>query len=113
MSVLCSGQTKVLEQLGEKQDFEAELSSKGYRHEEFMLHVPASRGSDSDAEWNLRYEVKVTHTPTRTVRAYWAGPRENWVARFTKDLVDGLYGEPSSLWSQQAPRPKRDGPKPA
>ena len=93
MSVACSGNTRVLEQLGEKQDFEAELSRRGFRHEEFTLHV--GPGSDSRAPWNPRYEVKVAHTPTQTVKAYRAGPRENWVARFTKDLVDGLYGEPS------------------
>lgn len=41
--VLCSGQYGVLEQLGEKQDFEAELSRRGYRHEEFSLHVDTDR----------------------------------------------------------------------
>jgi len=95
MSVLCSGQTRVLEQLGEKQDFEAELSRRGFRHEEFTLHVESSRKPDARAGWDPRYEVKVTHTPTQTVKAYRAGPRERWVARFAQDLAGGLYGEPS------------------
>jgi len=95
MSVLCSGQTAVLEQLGEKQDFEAELSRRGYRHEEFTLHVEPHHRFGSRAEWNPRYEVKVTHAPTQTVRSYTGGGREIWVARFTRDLIAGLYGEPS------------------
>lgn len=95
MSVLCSGQTGVLEQLGEKQDFEAELSRRGYRHEEFTLHVEPERSSMSRAGWNPRYEVKVTHSPTRTVRSYPGGPRRDWVALFANDLTGGLYGEPS------------------
>jgi hypothetical protein len=95
MSVLCSGQMGVLEQLGEKQDFEAELSRRGYRHEEFTLHVEPDRRFASRAGWNPRYEVKVTHAPTQTVRSYLGGTRQNWVARFAKDLTAGLYGEPT------------------
>jgi hypothetical protein len=101
-----------MEQLGEKQDFEAELSRRGFRHEEFMLHVEPGKGADSRSAWNTRYEVKVTHAPTMTVKAYQAGPRENWVARFAKDLVGGVYGEPTLLRSQVAPKstPRRHRP---
>jgi hypothetical protein len=106
MSVLCSGQTGALEQLGEKQDFEAELSRRGYRHEEFTLYVAADPRYRSRAGWNPRYEVKVTHTPTQTVRSYLGGTRQNWVARFTKDLVGGLYGEPSLPRPPSQPMPK-------
>ena len=95
MSVLCSGQTTVLEQLGEKQDFEAELSRRGYRHEEFTLHVEPDGRFGSHSVWNPRYEVKVTHAPTQTVRSYTGGSRHNWVARFAKDLIGGLFGEAS------------------
>jgi len=95
MSVSCSGRSGVLEQLGEKQDFEAELSRGGFTHEAFALHVDAGPNSDSGAAWDPRYKVTVTHAPTQTVKLYQAGPRENWVARFSKDLVGGLFGEPS------------------
>jgi hypothetical protein len=102
MSVLGSGQIGVLEQLGEKQDFEAELSRRGYRHEEFTLHVEQDRRYASQAGWNPRYEVKVTHAPTQTVRSYAGGTRQDWLARFRKDLTGGLYGEPT------LPRPAAD-----
>lgn len=95
MSVLCSGQSGVLEQLGEKQDFETELSRRGYRHEEFTLHVERDRRFGSRGGWNPRYEVKITHAPTQTVRSYVGGTRQNWVATFTRDLMAGLYGEPT------------------
>jgi hypothetical protein len=103
MSVLCSGRTRVVEQLGEKQDFEAELSRRGFRHEEFTLHVRPSGNRTSRAGWDTRYEVRVTHAPTQTVRAYHGGPRENWVARFARDLSGGLYGEPTLSRSCVAP----------
>ncbi len=95
MSILCKGTTRVLEQLGEKQDFEAELSRRGFPHEAFTLHVDAGANSQSGVAWDPRYKVTVTHGPTQTVKVYQAGPRENWVTRFSKDLISGLYGEPS------------------
>ena len=95
MSVLCSGQYGILEQLGEKQDFEAELSRRGYRHEEFSLHVDTDRRLGYRAGWNPRYDVKVTHTPTDTVCSYAGGASQDWVAHFAKDLIAGLYGEPT------------------
>jgi hypothetical protein len=39
MAVRCEGDSRVMEQLGEKQDFEAELSRQGLKHEDFVLHV--------------------------------------------------------------------------
>jgi len=95
MSVVCVGNSRVLEQLGEKQDFESELSRAGFRHEEFTLHVDWGTSRRSRAGWDPRYEVKVTHAPTQTVKAYQGGPRENWVRRFAADLSQGLYGEPA------------------
>jgi len=111
MSVACSGNTRVLEQLGEKQDFEAELGRRGFRHEEFALHVGPCDGSGSRAAWNPRYEVKVRHMPTQTVRVYRGGPRENWVARFRKDLVDGLYGQPTYSHAAVSVPPARQRPR--
>ena len=104
MSVLCSGRTRVLEQLSEKQDFEAELSRRGFRHEDFTLQVSPIGSSASRAGWDTRYEVRVAHASTQTVKAYQAGPRKNWVAGFVRDLSGGLYGEPTALGSGVASR---------
>jgi hypothetical protein len=43
MAVHSEGDTWVMEQLGKKQDFEAELSRLGYRHEDFILRVRRAR----------------------------------------------------------------------
>ncbi len=107
MSVLCSGHARVLEQLCEKQDFETELTRRGFRHEEFTLHVVPGKDFHTNSAWSSQYEVKVTHTPTHTVKAYRAGPRENWVARFVDDLAAGLYGEPSLRRAQVSLRTVR------
>ena len=95
MSVSCRGRTRVLEQLGEKQDFEAELSGRGFRHEDFELNVDVGASTGSSGEWDPTYEVKMTHAPTRITKIYKAGPRERWVARFAQDLLSGIYGEPT------------------
>jgi hypothetical protein len=95
MSVACTGRVRTIEQLGEKQDFEAELSRRGFRHEEFTLHVEAVKSSRSAAGWDSGYEVEVHHGPTQDVRTYRGGPRRNWVSSFVKDLVAGRYGEPT------------------
>ena len=39
MAVRCEGDSREMEQLGEKQDFEAELSRMGFMHEAFILYV--------------------------------------------------------------------------
>jgi hypothetical protein len=95
MSVVCTGRARVIEQLGEKQDFETELSRRGFRHEDFTLHVEAAKAPRSKAAWNPRYDVEVRHAPTQTIRAYRGGPRTNWVSSFAKDLLAGRYGEPT------------------
>ena len=95
MSVVCIGNAWLVEQLGEKQDFEAELSRVGHQHEEFTLHVDPLNTARPRAGWNPRYQVKVTHSPTKTVKTYDGGPRESWVAHFADDLAEGLYGEPT------------------
>jgi hypothetical protein len=109
MSVACTGQARIIEQLGEKQDFEAELSRRGFRHEEFALHVDTAKGGGASAGWSTRYDVEVRHLPTQTVRAYRGGPRRNWVNAFAKDLLAGLYGDPTVRLSLQAPEVARRG----
>jgi hypothetical protein len=94
VSVLCIGGRWVLDQLQEKHDFEQRLTRAGFRHEEFILHMkPAS--AFTGAASAVGYEVKVTHGPTRTVKAYHGGPEQDWVARFARDLSGGLYGQPT------------------
>jgi len=113
MSVACSGDARVIEQLGEKQDFEAELARRGFPHEDFSLYVEIAKGTDSRATWDPRYEVEVIHRPTQSLRIYRGGPRKNWVRAFTLDLLGGAYGEPT-LWrsaevSDAARRGRRTG----
>lgn len=106
MSVACAGEARVIEQLGEKQDFEAELSRRGFPHEDFSLHVEIAKGTDSRVSWDQRYEVAVIHRRSQSIRIYRGGPRKNWVRGFTQDLLDGVYGEPT-LWRSPA---AADGP---
>jgi len=101
MSVACTGDVRVIEQLGEKQDFEAELSRRGFRHEDFALQI--ARVAASGAGWDPRYDVAVIHVPTRSKRIYQAGPRRNWVSAFIKDLIGGLYGPPTLSRSAEVP----------
>ena len=109
MSVACGGDVRVIEQLGEKQDFEAELSRRGFPHEDFPLHVEMAKGTDSRATWDPRYDVEVIHLPTQTIRIYRGGPRMNWVRAFAKDLIAGVYGEPTLWRSEQVPDAARRG----
>jgi hypothetical protein len=94
MSVLCIGGRWVLDQLQEKHDFEEKLTRAGFRHEEFTLYVKSGHAFTRTASPS-GYEVKVTHGPTRTVKAYYGGSERDWVARFAEDLTGGLYGQPT------------------
>lgn len=96
MTVHGIGDTWVMEQLGEKQDFEAELSRLGFRHEDFTVRVrrarPASAGS-----WAYHYAVRVTNCRCAKSNIYWGGAGENWVAQFAQDLADGYFGHSPTL----------------
>jgi len=94
MTVRCEGDSRVMELVGEKQDFEAELSRFGFQHEDFSICV---RRAKTPSPWVANYAVQVTHLATRKCNVYWGGPRENWVAQFALDLVNGLYGESAQL----------------
>ena len=39
MTVYCEGDCSLVEQLGEKQEFEVELTRLGFKHEDFTLQV--------------------------------------------------------------------------
>ena len=94
MSVRCDGDSRVMEQLGEKQDFEAELSRLGFAHEAFMLFVPRASASNGADPWTRNYTVFVTNTVTKRRNIYWGGPGNRWVADFAADARSGLYGSP-------------------
>ena len=94
MTVRCEGDTRVMELVGEKQDFEAELSRFGFRHEDFALCVRRAELTGGKTSWVANYAVQVTNSATGRCNVYWGGPRENWVAQFVLDLANGLYGVP-------------------
>lgn len=91
MAVRCGGDTWVMEQLGEKQDFEAELTRLRLRHEDFDLYVRRAGLGGSNRDWAINYAVRVTHAPTAKSIIYWGGAHEDWVAEFAMDARRGLY----------------------
>ncbi|HEV8362801.1 MAG TPA: hypothetical protein VGQ52_04725 [Gemmatimonadaceae bacterium] len=91
MTVHSEGDSWVMEQLGEKQDFETELSRLGCRHEDFILRVRRARPEGADP-WSSHYAVRVTNCQSAKSNIYWGGPGENWVAQFVRDLADGFFG---------------------
>jgi hypothetical protein len=101
MTVRCEGDARVMELVGEKQDFEAELSRFGFRHEDFTLCVRRADPARGNTSGTSNYAVQVTSASTRKCNVYWGGPRETWVAEFVVDLANGMYGEPTE------PRPLR------
>jgi hypothetical protein len=94
MTVRCEGDSRIMEQLGEKQDFEAELSRLGLRHEDFALHVRRSGLGGIDRGWDAHYAVRVCDVVTGTRGIYWGGPGEDWVAQFATDVAEGRYRGP-------------------
>ena len=95
MTVRCEGDSRVMEMVGEKQDFEAELSRFGFRHEDFSLCVRRAYAPGEKSSWLSNYAVQVNNVITHKSNIYWGGPRENWVAQFVLDLANGLYGVPA------------------
>ena len=97
MTVRCEGDSWVMEQVGEKQDFEAELSRLGLRHEDFTLHVRRGRLGGLDKNWGAHYAVRVTNTVNGSRSIYLGGPGEAWVAQFASDVANGIYRNPSIM----------------
>jgi hypothetical protein len=92
MAVRCEGDCRVMEQLGEKQDFESELSRLGFAHEAFTLDVRHAIKLGSTTNWIANYAVCVTNIASKRRNIYWGGPRKHWVSEFTVDAVAGHYG---------------------
>ena len=97
MTVRCEGDSWAMEQAGEKQDFEAELSRLGLRHEDFTLHVRRGRLGGLDRGWGAHYAVRVTNNVTGNRGIYLGGAGEAWVAQFAADAANGLYRNPSMM----------------
>ena len=58
MTVHCDGDCGMLEQLGERYEFETELTRQGFSHEDFTLHVMRERPPPGKSEWLRLYSVK-------------------------------------------------------
>ena len=107
MAVRCEGDSWSMEQVGEKQDFEAELSRLGFRHEDFALHVRRASFGGSNRAWSSHYAVRVTNTAAEKRNIYWGGPGEDWVGQFAADAGNGFYGDPPSGCSKPLPVDKQ------
>ena len=85
----------MLEQLGEKQAFEAELSRLGFRHQDFILHVLRQMSENQSAKSNQSYSVTVTNVLTTAVsctKAAAAGDGwRNSPATYRKALTAALH----------------------
>jgi hypothetical protein len=97
LSVYTEGDLSVMEQLGQRQDFEDELRRRGFRHEEFTLHVQGASRLGPKPSYAGGYAVRVTHIPTRRWAIYRPGASDDWVAQFKNDLSMGVFGHPPGL----------------
>src|SRR5215510_8680630 len=94
MTVYCEGDCRVIEQLGEKQDFESELSRFGFKHEHFTLHVVRAAADAGRSAPEQDYAVTVANVLTEQQRVYRGGPRWEWVPEAAHDLARGVFGRP-------------------
>ena len=82
----------MIEQLGEKQDFESELSRLGFRHEDFILYIGVV-SSKAPGQVHYDYSVTVANVETGQQRVYHGGPRHDWVKECSRDLASGVFGK--------------------
>ena len=92
MAVRCEGDLWIMEQVGERQDFESELTRLGLRHEDFDLYVRRANFNVARKQWSSNYAVRVSNRATEKRNIYWGGPGQDWVAQFVADIGRGLYG---------------------
>lgn len=95
MAVRCEGDSRAMEQLGEKQDFECQLTRLGFKHEDFALCVRRATATGAPAPWASNYAVLVTNMRTARHMIYWGGPGQDWVKEFVADVSNGIYGLPT------------------
>jgi hypothetical protein len=94
MTVYCEGDCSLVEQLGEKQEFETELTRLGFKHEDFTLHVLRQVPQSPKTAWSDGYSVTASNVASGRSRVYQGGPNQNWVAQSSLDLANGAYGPP-------------------
>jgi hypothetical protein len=92
VTVSCEGDCIVVEKLGEKQDFETELTRRGYRHEDFTLHVLNQARRGKSARWSQDYAVTVLYVPLSQAKVYRGGPAYQWVRQCMADFDRGVFG---------------------
>jgi hypothetical protein len=109
MTVRCAGDGRLMEQVGEKQDFEVALTRHGLLHEDFLLRVRRPSVAADNDEWNRYYVVTVVAVATDRRHSYRGGPRHDWVLQFANDLASGAYGYPvaAPLDADDAPPAQR------
>src|SRR5258705_9005971 len=90
MAVRCEGDCRVMEQLGEKQDFESELSRLGFSHETFALYVRRANAFAGGTNWVANYAMCVTNTATTRQNVYLGGPGDHWDSEFAADVARDL-----------------------
>jgi hypothetical protein len=100
-----------MEQVGERQDFESELSRLGLKHEDFHLQVRKAAFNAKKTAWTSNYAVAVTNSVTGRRNIYWGGPRQDWVAQFVVDLRNGLFGDPSGSLERSPARQTTQAPR--
>jgi hypothetical protein len=108
MTVRCAGDTHLLEQLGEKQDFECLLTTRGLPHEDFALRVRRLPNRKLGEAWSCDYSVTVTCADRDVQRTYAGGPAYRWIERFAADLARGTYDR-RSVSSAVCPRRRSGG----
>lgn len=110
MTVLCTGDTRLLEQLGEKQDFECLLTARGMRHETYALRVRRVLHRQLGDRWSCDYAVTVTRTDFDIRHVYAGGPAHRWVERFAADVEGGAFErQPHPAAVASAARSRRGG----
>ena len=92
MTVYGEGDCSLVEQLGEKQEFEAELTRLGFKHEDFTLHVLRQVPPGPKTAWSNGYSATVSNVASGHSRVYQGGPKRNWVAQSSLDPANGAYG---------------------
>jgi hypothetical protein len=108
MAVRCGGDSRAMEQIGEKQELESALSRLGFAHEAFLLHVRHTSAPGAASGTHSTYAVCVTNTVNKRRNIYWGGPGKLWIPEFVTDLAGGLYGLPDGQAHGASP-PRKPG----
>lgn len=87
MTVRWAGDCRLLEQLGDKQDFECALTALDLPPEDFALKAVRMTNRELGPQWSQDYRVTVTCLAGGFRHVYIGGPRHRSVARCAEDLA--------------------------